>query len=379
LTVLPVFFWAAIFIGQSRATALKNITVGKEIPPFVLPGLDRAPVNIEAFRGSPTAIIFWSTWSPRSAEILEDFRAYFQEYSEKGLRIVAVNIDGEKLGKKRKKAILDYAAERDIPFPILLDEDLEAFSSFGVMAHPSLVIVDQEGTVTYQLGGYSRTRRWEAKDELLKVLGLYEEPARPEDFPAAGYIPKEGALQHYRLGMKMMEVEQWDKALASFSRAAERDPGYIEPLIMSTRVSLILGELEEAEAGMKAISSDYINRADVRFMLGYLMLLKEKDTAAETIFKGARAKSPGEGWGTWGLGLVYLFREDVSAALNEMETAVTLQPENPEAEAYVRRFAKNVYLRGRTPEEEERLLALFPFLKNLKERYRMMMGGSPAE
>jgi hypothetical protein len=28
---------------------------------------------------------------------------------------------------------------------------------------------------------------------------------------------------------------------------------------------------------------------------------------------------------------------------HEMETAVKLQPENPEAEAYVRRYAKNIY------------------------------------
>ena len=63
------------------------------------------------------------------------------------------------------------------------------------------------------------------------------------------------------------------------------------------------------------------------------MLLGKKDTAAETIFQGTRARSPGEGGGWWELGLVYLFREETPAALHELETAARLQPENPEAEA----------------------------------------------
>ena len=66
-------------------------------------------------------------------EMLEDFKRHAAAYGARGLRVVAVNIDGENLGEAQRAAIREYAAARALPFPVLLDEGLKTFAAWGVM------------------------------------------------------------------------------------------------------------------------------------------------------------------------------------------------------------------------------------------------------
>ena len=131
-----------------------SLRPGDAPPPFALPDLAGKLVGSDALAGGASVVLFWSTWSPRSAEMFDDFKRHAAAYAGKGLKIVAINIDGENLGAAQKAAIREYAAARELPFPVLLDEGLTTFSAWGVMAHPTEVVLDAGGRIVYVLPGY---------------------------------------------------------------------------------------------------------------------------------------------------------------------------------------------------------------------------------
>jgi peroxiredoxin/Flp pilus assembly protein TadD len=327
------------------AAALKDLGAGQKAPPFRLSDISGSTFTLEDFAGNPAAIVFWSTWSPRSEEVLEDFREYHRLYAEDGLRIVAVNIDGENLDYPRRTRVKSVIEEMDLPFPVLLDERLEAF-------------------VAYSL-------REELKDNLLKVLGLYVEPARPE--PLADLPPeRSAALRQHNLGRRLMSLGQTKEALRAFDRASAADPAFFEPAVMAARLSLTEDDPSRAEKLLRNAGPEAVNRNDLRFLLGSLLLHKGKKEAATEIFAGLKKKSPREGWGAWGLGMVSLSEGNVGEALEWMREASAIQPASAEAEAALRMYLTKAWLRRESVSFEEDLLSLFPSLGELRERYQRM-------
>ena len=353
------------------AEALKGIAAGDAPPPFSLSDTSGTAFSLEYFQDSGGVLIFWSTWSPRSGEILEDFRAYHEELAPQGLKVLAVNVDGENLDSRRRSEIERFVEEKDLPFPVLLDGDLEAFAAYGVMAHPSSVVIGRDGRITYTLGGYPLSYREELKDNVLKVLGLYVEPEPPE-VPSVGYVPGNGALQHYNMGLTLMDKGQPERALSAFRRARERDPSFLDPAVMIARLSLMEGDVEEAEGVIRSTDPASLNRDDLRFLLGYLMLVKGNEEKAEKAFLKLQERSPESGWGLWGLGMVALSLNDAGGALEKMEEAAALTPRLPEAEARVRAYLVGIWMRGDSAPREEGFLSLFPSLTDLRERYRKL-------
>ncbi len=370
-----IFFLPCI-LPAAEAAAMKNLAVGQAAPAFSLGDVEGKAFESSSLAGAPAVVIFWSTWSPRSADMLADAGKIFQELSPKGLKVVAVNVDGENLSADRRREITDYAARMALPFPVLVDDRLAAFAAFGVVAHPSAAVLDAGGRTVYIINGYALSQREEFRDAILKVLGLYVEPEAPKAATAV-YVPKGGALQFFNMGRQMMEMGQADKAMDYLNKSMERDPSFMEPFIAAARLSLTEGDLPRGEEMLKKLDPEAINRNDVRFLLGYLMLLKEKPAGAEAIFKSIADKAPAEGLGQWGLGLVALARGDGAAAAL-MEEAAKARPELFEAKAYLRRHFSGIWMKGESAPEEARFIALVPTLGETKERYRKLFSPGPA-
>jgi tetratricopeptide (TPR) repeat protein len=348
------------------AAALMNLRPGDAPPPFALVDLAGNRVGSESLAGAPAVVLFWSTWSPRSAEMLDDFKRDAAAYATQGLRIVAVNNDGENLGAAQLAAVRAYAAARDLPFPVLLDEGLKTFAAWGVMAHPTEVLLDAGGRIAYVLPGYPETRREELGEEIRKALGVAPAPTAT----ATIANPQQGAaMARANLGRRFIASGDLERARAAFQEAAAADPGSLDDSIMVARLALALGSAAEAEQLARQASPEAINRGDLRFLLGNLMLFKGDLAAADRSFRALRERLPSEAWGDWGLGMVALARGENREALGLLERAARLQPENPEAAAFVRRRFRDHCLQRDAMPEEEGFVKLFPALAEVKERY----------
>jgi len=350
---------------------------GDAPPPFALTDISGKRVGSDSLAAGATVVLFWSTWSPRSAEMFDDFKRHAAVYAGRGLKIVAINIDGENLGPAQKVAIREYAAARELPFPVLLDEGLRTFSAWGVMAHPTEVVLDSGGRIVYVLPGYPLSLREELEDAIRKALNIVAVPQR-ETTTVVGFVPQGMALQHYNLGRQLLARGDHEKALAAFRRAAAADPGFLEAAVMTARVALAIGSLAEAEQLARQVSPEVINRGDLRYLLGGLILAKGDLDAAERAFRELRERLPSEGWGEWGLGQTALARGDRAGALALFRAARALQSDNPEGEAFVRRHFRDRWLRREIASEDEGFIVAFPVLGEVRERYRKLFGAVDA-
>ena len=251
---------------------------------------------------------------------------------------------------------------------MLLDEGLKTFAAWGVMAHPTEVVLDAGGRIAYVLPGYPETLREELEEAIRKASGHRGAPDRRRRAALSG--PQEEARALASLGRQFLAKGDPERAREAFRRAAAADPDSLEAAIMVARISLALGSPAEAEQLARQVSPEAINRGDLRYLLGSLMLFKGDLDAAERTFRALQERLPAEGWGRLGARAWWRSRAATTGgALAPMEQAARLQPGNLEAEAFVRRHFRDRCLRQEPVPEEAGFVKIFPALAELRERY----------
>lgn len=355
--MLRTMLCVAMLALASPTLAIEGIETGKAPPAFALQNLMGRTVSLEDYRGHTTAVLFWSTWSPRSAEMLADFRRHHERYESDGFRVLAVNADHETLNRQERATIERYVTAMDLPFPVLLDDGLETYAAYGIEALPSAVILDADGTVFSYLSGYPLfTYREELRDSFLTAMGRLE--TVPEEPEVAAVLPEAAE----------------DKAACAIPRSrfcmmsAEREGGEGDPAIMAVRLALCRGDVAEAQRMLRGLGSEQRAKDELRFALAHLLLLKGKNGAAELLFTDLAGDAE-ESWGSWGLGLVALAEGRTGDALHHMEQAAGTGQANAEAETAVLNYLLEYWSEGKAAPEEKAFLGLFTSLSPVRNCY----------
>lgn len=120
---------------------------GPEIPEdaadFRLPTLDGRTLGPPDFRGEVVVVDFWATWCTpcrAQAKVLEGLHA---EWRDRGVRFLAVDV-----AEDRAK-VEAFVADNPFPYPVLLDPEDRLSPKLGLIALPTLMVVNTEGAVTY--------------------------------------------------------------------------------------------------------------------------------------------------------------------------------------------------------------------------------------
>jgi cytochrome c biogenesis protein CcmG, thiol:disulfide interchange protein DsbE len=119
--------------------------VGKPAPDVTLPvaanGERGARMQLAELKGQPVILDFWASWCGpclAQAPILERIS---RRYQPKGLVVLGVNVDDP------PHVASQYAIQKGLSYPILLDAAKDASLRYGVDRLPSLVVIDRQGTV----------------------------------------------------------------------------------------------------------------------------------------------------------------------------------------------------------------------------------------
>jgi thiol-disulfide isomerase/thioredoxin len=148
LIALSALFGLAVL---PRLSPSGGSMVGKPAPDFVLPvaanGDPGARMQIAELKGQPVILDFWATWCGPCAVQAPILDRIARRYQKKGLVVLGVNVDDP------PQVATQYALQKGLSYPILVDGARDAATRYGVDKLPSVVVIDKQGNIAAYLTG----------------------------------------------------------------------------------------------------------------------------------------------------------------------------------------------------------------------------------
>jgi cytochrome c biogenesis protein CcmG/thiol:disulfide interchange protein DsbE len=114
---------------------------------FQLKTVDGRSLGPKSFPGQVVVVDFWATWCMPcrlQAQILEPV---YRDYKGRGVQFLAANVGEE------PEQVKQFLKSKPFPYPVLLDPTEKVSGGLGVMALPTLMVVDKKGNVSYFQSG----------------------------------------------------------------------------------------------------------------------------------------------------------------------------------------------------------------------------------
>lgn len=146
-SILLVLTAAVVYALVTNLSGEKDTSydIGDAAPNFELtqvnPNNDTEKVNLSELKGKGVMLNFWGTWCAPCKEEMPYMEDLYPEYKEKGIEIVAVNLDQSKL--KIEHFINDF----DLTFPVPHDVRDEVRELYGVGPLPSTIFINPDGVI----------------------------------------------------------------------------------------------------------------------------------------------------------------------------------------------------------------------------------------
>lgn len=108
---------------------------------FRLKTVDGRLIGPKDYEGQVVVVDFWATWCAPchvQARILEPIH---RDYKGKGVQFLAANVGED------EPTVRSFLKNKPFPYPVLLDPEDKVSSKLGVVALPTLMIIDKKGKV----------------------------------------------------------------------------------------------------------------------------------------------------------------------------------------------------------------------------------------
>ena len=145
-------------------TIFSPLWFAADAPTFELPA-DENTISLNQLQGSVVYLDFWASWCTPCRKSFPWMNKIQSKYKDKGLVVVAVNLD------KSKSKADDFLKEFDRNFIVAFDPEGKTAESYKVMGMPSSYLIDRKGQLHLSHIGFreSDTEKLESKiRELLK-------------------------------------------------------------------------------------------------------------------------------------------------------------------------------------------------------------------
>lgn len=129
---------------------LSSLREGAEAPDFELTTLDGKTVKLSDYRGKKVILNFWATWCPPCKAEMPHMQNFYEENKDQNVEILAVNLTNMDKGRD---AIDAFVKEYGLTFPIPLDEEGDAGTTYQAFTIPTSYILDEKGVITKKIVG----------------------------------------------------------------------------------------------------------------------------------------------------------------------------------------------------------------------------------
>jgi peroxiredoxin/Tfp pilus assembly protein PilF len=268
------------------AATLQTLQTGMEAPDFSLKSATNETKTFTAVKGEKlTVLIFWSTWSTKSENILKRMQQLHEKYKGQGLSIIGVNVDDQQISTGTLAEIRTVSEKLKISFPMLVDHGLVAFHDYGVIALPTTVIMDKDRMIKDELSGYPLVGSETMVDFIISTIEGKKTPVVGK----AGYQPNKNAVRFYNMGKTTLRSKRTaDTAEMWFKKAVEADAAFVLPRLSLGKMYLQRGDTALAQAEYKEALARAPEHPIALCELGLILINEGKGKEGAALIESAR-------------------------------------------------------------------------------------------
>ncbi|WP_078593147.1 MULTISPECIES: thiol-disulfide oxidoreductase ResA [Evansella] len=160
LSIMALVIGYTIFSSISEERGL--VDKGDVAPDFILEDMNGNIVHLEEMRGKGIYLTFWATYCSFCRDKMEYLVEHYQDYKEKGVEIVGVNVDEATIQVER------FLERRPVPYTTAIDRGLLVGNAYGVTALPYTLLINENGAVIERtVGGKTEEQVLEALEMLV--------------------------------------------------------------------------------------------------------------------------------------------------------------------------------------------------------------------
>lgn len=127
--------------NNANADDVNLLRVGDQAPDFSLVDLDGNSHKLSDYEGEGVFLNFWGTWCKPCVKEMPAMDRQYEEYSEQGVQILAVNIAQSEFEVK------SFAKQYGLDFPIVIDKNKSVMAAYNIRPLPTTVLVNPEGKI----------------------------------------------------------------------------------------------------------------------------------------------------------------------------------------------------------------------------------------
>jgi peroxiredoxin len=128
--------------------AFAGVQKGQRAPEFSLPSLSGSKVALSSLRGKVVVVDFWAHWCEPCKKELPQLDRLGKQYAQKGVVVLAVNIDEQRGDAER------MVKQLGVSMDVLLDPARSVAGTYDLPKMPTSFVIDKKGLVRYVNAGF---------------------------------------------------------------------------------------------------------------------------------------------------------------------------------------------------------------------------------
>lgn len=154
-----------VALAIPAAIAAAQVSAGTRAPEIGLNDTAGNPVRMAQLRGKVVLVDFWASWCAPCREEMPVLERLHQQYKDRGLVIVGVNMDREAPNMRR------FLQRTPVSFRVVHDGQHAVAGRYGPPRMPSSYIVDKRGVVRFVHAGFRASDAADMEREIQRLLG----------------------------------------------------------------------------------------------------------------------------------------------------------------------------------------------------------------